>query len=452
MQQANEFFASAKPTRLFVKVAIPGMISMLAMSMYLAFEGIFVGHLFGGTAFAAINLGMPVIMINNSLADLVGVGSAVPISVALGRKDEETANNYFTCSVILILLMATFMGIVIFFAAPWFMTIMGAEGTLAELAILYVRVTAVLGPVTTIVFAMDNYLRISGFVNQSMFLNIFMSVLTVAFLALFLGVMGMNVEGAALAASLAMFVCAFLAFIPFVSKKAVLSFVKPQFSMGMIRKIAAYGAPTFLNNIAGRITSILLNAILLRMGGEIAVSVYSVLMYISGVIEPMLYGMSDSAQPAIGYNWGAGSLQRVRDITKVNFMVCGVLSIFCAAIIFIIPEPLARVFIDAAKEPELLALTLEAMPFLALAFIWGWFCFAVQGFFAAIEKPAYATLLSVSFAFIFPVGLIYALQPFGLDGLWCNYAGRSMLTAIVAVVCILKVQKTMRRDIMKYQR
>lgn len=79
MEGSNQFFIAAKPTRLFFKVAIPGLVSMLAMSLYLAFEGIFVGHFLGEAAFAAINIGMPVIMINNALADLIGVGSSVPI-------------------------------------------------------------------------------------------------------------------------------------------------------------------------------------------------------------------------------------------------------------------------------------------------------------------------------------------------------------------------------------
>ncbi len=169
--EQNKFFATAKPINLFFKVAIPGLISMLAMSLYQAFEGAFVGQWVGEAAFAAVTVGMPVVMINAALADLVGVGSSAPISVALGRKDNDKANNYFTCSVILIVLMAILTGIIILFAAPRFMDIMGAEGEFAELATRYVRVYAIMGPVATIVFAVDNYLRISGFIKGSMWLN-----------------------------------------------------------------------------------------------------------------------------------------------------------------------------------------------------------------------------------------------------------------------------------------
>ncbi len=456
--EQNQFFATAKPVNLFFKVAIPGLISMLAMSFYLAFEGVFVGQWVGKAAFAAITVGLPIVSINNALADLVGVGSSAPISVALGRKEYKKANNIFTCSIILIISMAAITGIIIYFAAPWFINIMGAEGDFSLLAVKYVRVYALMGPFSTVVFAVDNYMRISGFVKGSMWLNIFMSALTVGLLALFLGVFKMSVEGAALASTVAMFTCAVIAFIPFVKKKAVLKFAKPQFNLPMVKDIFACGIPTFLNNVAGRITAIIMNSALIRLGNEvygdngaIAVAAYGVLLYVSGVIEPMLYGMCDSVQPSVGYNWGAGNLKRVAGITKVSFSVCGAVSALCAAVMFVFPKTLASIFVDAAENPELMALSVHAIPYFGLAFILGWFCFAVQGFFAAIEKPIYATIVSITFAIVAPITLIYALSPMGLNGLWLNYFGRSLISGIVAVILILIAQKSMKKDIMKHK-
>ncbi len=446
MEQSNAFFATAKPVKLFFTVAMPGLVSMVAMSMYQAFEGAFVGQALGEAAFAAVNIGMPIVMINFSLADMVGVGSSVPISVALGRKDEARANNIFTCALILIIAMAALMGAVICLTAPFFVTLMGASGELAELSVRYVRVFAVTGPLTTMVFAFDNYLRISGFVKGSMYLNIFMSALTVVFLAVFLLVCRMTVEGSALASSLAMTICAFIAIIPFVRRKAVLKFVKPRFSLPMLREIVTCGMPVFLNNIAGRVASILMNSALIRLGGQTAVATYSVMMYAGAVIEPMLYGMSDSVQPAIGYNWGAGSLDRVRDITKVNFTVCGLVSIVCTAVICLFPGPLTRIFVDSG-DTALLEMSLHAIPLYGLSFLFGWFGFAVQGFFAAIERPLPATILSVCRAMVFPILLIWGLSFLGLDGLWLNSLGTAFLAVVLAVIMLLRVQKTMKQTI-----
>ncbi len=460
MEQSNKFFATAKPFKLFIRLAIPGLISMLAMSLYQAFEGYFVGEELAKEAFAAINIGFPIVMINNALADLVGVGSSAPIAVALGNKNNKKANNIFTCSIIMIIGVAIVMGTLIYFAAPWFVGLLRPTEEVARLAVSYVRVYALLGPVTTIVFAMDNYLRISGFTIFSMVLNICMSVMTIGFLALFLCTpLNMDIEGAALASCVSMFICATVAFIPFLRKKTVLRFVRPKFNLGMIKEIVTCGMPVFLSNVAGRVTALLLNSALIRVGnsiygdnGTLATAAYSVLMYVSAVVEPMLYGMSDSVQPAIGYNWGAGELKRVAGITKVSFTVCGIVSVGCAAVMFLFPQTLAGIFVDAAKEPELMKLTVHAIPYFGLAFLLGWFCFAVQGFFAAIEKPVYATIVSVSFAIVTPVILIYALMPGTLDGLWLNYFGRSVLTGIIAVVLIIIAQKRMKKDIAKYKK
>ena len=101
-RDTEAMYASMSPWRLFWIVALPGMISMFAMSIYNVIEGAFIGQLLGEGAFAAVNIAMPLVMINFSLADLIGVGASVPISIALGKKDHETANNVFSCSVILI--------------------------------------------------------------------------------------------------------------------------------------------------------------------------------------------------------------------------------------------------------------------------------------------------------------------------------------------------------------
>ena len=91
-------FLNTSPTRLFFKAALPGSVGMLASSLYQLLDGMFVGQLLGGEAFAALNLAMPLVIINFAISDLIGVGSAVPISVRLGEKRPEEANNIFTCA------------------------------------------------------------------------------------------------------------------------------------------------------------------------------------------------------------------------------------------------------------------------------------------------------------------------------------------------------------------
>ena len=99
---STTLFARTSPLKLFFLASLPGAISMLASALYQTFDGVFVGQFLGETAFAALNLAMPFVIINFSLADLIGVGSSVPISVSLGRKEEHQANNIFTCACLMI--------------------------------------------------------------------------------------------------------------------------------------------------------------------------------------------------------------------------------------------------------------------------------------------------------------------------------------------------------------
>ncbi len=437
-------FSKTPPLKLFFLASIPGAISMLASALYQTLDGIFVGQFLGTTAFAALNLAMPFVIINFSLADLIGVGSAVPISVCLGKKQEQEANNIFTCACLMIIGAGVLIGSILFASAPWLIQLMGAKGEFADLAVQYLRVYAICSPLTTIIFAADNYLRICGFIRGSMFLNILMSVLSAVLEFLFLGVFRWGIWGAALATCCGMLICAVIAFIPFFRGITLLRFCKPRFQGKMIRQIIACGSPNFLNNIAGRITSILMNAILVHLGGETAVSVYGILMFADGFIQPLLYGMCDSLQPAVGYNWGAQKFSRVRAIEKCCFIASGIVSLLSVIVIALFPAQITKLFV-ANVSNEILRISVGALQLFSLTYLTRWFSFATQSYMLAIEKPLPASLISVSTALLFPVILVGALWPLGLTGIWLNFAGTSILAAILSLIILKKLRHELKK-------
>lgn len=97
------------------------------------------------------------------------MGAAVPISICLGKQEKEEANNIFTCAVLMIVGTGVLIGAVLFLSAPLVIGLMGADGEFANLAVQYMQVYALCSPVTTIVFAMDNFLRICGFIRAACF-------------------------------------------------------------------------------------------------------------------------------------------------------------------------------------------------------------------------------------------------------------------------------------------
>ena len=449
--KAEVMYATMNPWRLFFVVALPGMVSMFAMSIYNIIEGAFIGKLLGEGAFAAVNIAMPLVMINFSLADLIGVGASVPISISLGKEDHENANNVFTCSIILIFLSSLLMGSIMFFAAEPLSRMMGADDVLLDTSVRYLRTYALCSPLTTIFFAMDNYLRISGYVKSSMLINIGSNLLTLGLLAFFLFGLDMDVVGSALATSISMCACSLVAMIPFVMNRALLKFVKPRFHMAMFKEIAACGSPVFLNNIAGRVTSILMNISLMTLGvaafgeggGTTAVAVYAVLMYASDLCWPLLYGISDSLSPAIGYNWGAKNYDRVKRLVRCVYIGTSLVGLLSTALLFFFPGMVAALFTNA-EDVRLLDISTRAIRLFCFAYLFRWFVVTTQGFLSAIEKPALATLMSIAVALVFPVLMLGALWQMGLDGIWLNFAGVNALAAMLGAILLQKVWKKIK--------
>ena len=435
---AKQLFARTPPVKLFLKAAIPGAVSMLASALYQTLDGIFVGNFVGATAFAALNLAMPLVIINFALADLIGVGAAVPISVCLGRREPERANRIFSCACLLIFLAGIATGTALYAAAPWLIAAMGARGAFAEMAVAYLRVYALCSPVTTIVFAMDNFWRICGWIRGSMGLNLLMSALSGTLEFWFLGVLGWGIGAAALATCTGMFVCAAVAFVPFLRGRATLRLCRPRMDARMLRQIVMCGSPNFLNNIAGRIASILFNLVLVHMGGETAVSVYGVLMFADGFIQPLLYGACDSLQPAVGFNWGAQKYSRVRAIEKCCYTASAAVSVISAAVIMLIPGFIARLFL--ADAGGVIPDAVFALRLFSLTYVTRWLSFATQSYMLAVEKALPASVLSIATVLVFPLLLILALWPLGLTGIWLNLPLTSALSGVLALLILKRLR------------
>ena len=449
--KAEVMYATMRPWKLFFIVALPGMVSMFAMSIYSIIEGIFIGQILGEGAFAAVNIAFPLVMINFSLADLIGVGASVPISIALGKGDHETANNVFSCSVIMIFVASIAMGSIMFFTAEPLARMMGADDVLLTTSVKYLRTCALCSPLSTIFFAMDNYLRISGFVKTSMVINIFCNLFTIALLSFFLLVIKMNVVGSALATSLSMCTCSLIAMMPFLMKKTLLKFVKPRFRIGMFKQIAACGSPVFLSNISGRVTSILMNISLINLGaaalgeggGTTAVAVYAVLMYSSDLCWPLLYGISDSLAPALGYNWGAENYTRVKKIVKCAYIGTAAVGLISTSILFFFSGTIASLFANE-NDVMLLEISTRAIKLFCFAYLFRWIAVTTQSYLSAIEKPVQATLMAVAVALVFPVILLGALWNFGLDGIWVNFVGVNFLATILAGVLLIRLYREIK--------
>ncbi|MDO5119838.1 MAG: MATE family efflux transporter [Coriobacteriales bacterium] len=233
--------------------------------------------------------------------------------------------------------------------------------------------------------------------------------------------------------------------LPFFLGRYQLRFVRPHLSSQLVKQIANAGMPAFLNNVAGRVTSVLLNAALLAQGGEDAVAVYGALMYASGVVFPLLYGTCDALQPAVGYNLGARRVDRVIKIEKRIFAACAAISVSLALAMLVFPRELTLLFMSSASE-SILAMVGPAFRLFSVAYFLRWLPMCTQAFYTAIERSKAASLLSVFSVLVAPLVALVALQPLGLNGLWLNLPASTLASAVVAAIMLVRLRRELRGE------
>ena len=91
----QELFGITPPKKLFVKLAIPSLVSMLFSSIYMMADGMFVGKVIGSKGLAAINLVFPIIMIVFAVSDMIAAGASVKIGIKLGEKRKKRQVIFF---------------------------------------------------------------------------------------------------------------------------------------------------------------------------------------------------------------------------------------------------------------------------------------------------------------------------------------------------------------------
>ena len=435
---SRSLYLDTKPGKLFLKTAIPGGISMLASSMYQIFDSIFVGKFIGTTAFAALGLAFPLIIINFALSDLVGIGSSVPISIMLGRKDDDDANNYFTCACLWVLITGIICGTMMYLFAPAYMRMMGATGELLAVGVRYIRVYALFSPFVPILYSLDNFLRVAGRPKVSMWLNVSMSIGTVIFESILILGLDMGIDGAAIGACSAMSICVITGMSMFARGKMQMKFVRPRFSRAMLMQIYKNGLPVFLTNVSGRIFSMVINVLLLRFGGEGAVAVYGLAIVVCSLVEMLLYGVIDSLQPALGYNYGANRIDRVKAIEKYVMVASLLISLVGGGLIVWIPHLLARPFLE---DLSLLPLAVQVLRISCVAYLFKWLSQSIQSLFMALERPLPSMTISVCNVSVFPLLLIPLLLHWKLLGIWWNFPITSLLTTALALVLLYVYRK-----------
>ena len=430
----QEQFGTMEPKKLFVKLAIPSLISMLFSSLYMMADGIFVGKIIGSKALAAINLVFPIIMILFAVGDMIASGASVKIGIKLGEKNEKDASEIFSVALLFIFILNIIFAIIGLIFAKDIIFILIKDKELANLAYKFAYVFILFLPIIAPFFAIDNYLRICGKANMSMWINIAISVLNIILDAIFIGYLKLGIEYAALASSLSMSIGTLILIYPFITKKVALKFTKPKIKIKEMLGIIYNGSSQFFSNISGSIMAIIMNSFLLHYGGAVGVAAYSIVMYIESLIVPMLFGMIDAVQPVFSYNYGAKNNKRIMTFFKITCSVALSISIVTMIIIFAFPDFLVRLF-SSESDIAVIDMAKKALLLYAPSYLFTWFIMTVSGVLTGLEKATESIVLMSAESIILPLfSTLVLTQLIGVYGIFITPTISGAVSIVVSII------------------
>ena len=438
----SEIFEKLPPTKLFFRLTIPAMVTMAFVSLYQIADGLFVGRFIGGDALAAINLIMPIIMIVFGFANLIATGASVRISILLGEKKQEEASQVFTFTLKVLFLISCALGILgLFFAEPFVRFLApGATEQAITYGITYIRVYAAFSPLMLIFHATDNYLRVCGKEQISMWLSIFTQVLNIILDVILIAVLRLGVWAAAFTSCLAMAIGSIVTLWLFRGKRMDLYYTKSKIPLPVFFRILANGSSEFFSNISMSVMSIVYNFFLLKHGGTTAVAAFSVIMYVDSFIGMLVFGMCDSLQPAISYCYGADLLDKVKAIFKRIILGAIVLSTASMLFMMFAGQYVAPLFVRP-EDTTLLAVSIVGMKLFSLSYLTGWVDMCFSSYFTALEWPGRSLLTSFFGTLVFPIGFLFVLTPFWqLNGVWLTPVVSCTFSAVFTIILYLTMK------------
>ena len=437
----QELFGITPPKKLFVKLAIPSLVSMLFSSIYMMADGMFVGKVIGSKALAAINLVFPIIMIVFAVGDMIASGASVKIGIKLGEKKDEEASNIFSIAVLLSLIINIIFMILSLFFVKDIIFILIKDKELATLSYRFAYVFILTLPIVAPFFALDNYLRLCGKANMSMWINIVVSIVNIILDAILIGYFKLGIEYAAFSSALSMIIGTLIFLYPFIMKKVTLRFIKPKVDVKEILYIIYNGSSEFLSNISGSIMAIITNGFLLYYGGPVGVAAYSIVMYIDALISPLLFGMISSIQPVISYNYGAKKYKRINEFFKITCIVGFSISIITMLVIFMFPNLLVGLF-SSKSDVDIIHMGKIALLLSAPSYLFTWFTMTVGSFLTGLEKATESIVIMLVESVILPLILIIVLtKMIGVLGIFMGPSIGGFIAVAIAFILWRKCVK-----------
>ncbi|WP_024346400.1 MATE family efflux transporter [Lacrimispora indolis] len=410
MADTKNDFSKGSVIENILKLAVPMTLAQLINVLYNIVDRIYIGRIPENATLALTGLGLclPIISIVIAFANLFGMGGAPMCSIERGRGNEEEAEKIMGNSFILMVafgLGLTVLGLVL--KKPM-LYLFGASDLTYPYADQYISIYLLGNVFVMIGLGMNSFINSQGFGTMGMVTVLLGAIANIILDPIFIFVLGLGVRGAAYATVLSQFLSALWIVKFLTGKKTILKLKTSCFHLKRhrVKDIVALGMSGFTMSITNSLVQIMYNASLQRYGGDLYVGVMTVINSIREVISMPVSGVTNGAQPVMGFNYGAGEYKRVKRAIIFTSVVSITYTAVMWALVHGFPEFFIRIF---NQEEELLKAGVPSMRIYYFGFFFMSLQFAGQSVFVALGKARRAVFFSIFRKVVIVVPLIILL-------------------------------------------
>ena len=428
--------------KLLTQYAIPAIIAMTASSLYNMADSIFIGHGVGPLAISGLALTFPLMNLAAAFGSLVGVGASTLVSVKLGQKDYEGANQVLGNVLVLNVLLGVAFTIVFLLLLDPILYFFGASENTIGYARDYMQIILYGNVITHMYLGLNAVLRSSGFPKQAMYATLASVVINCVLNPIFIFGFEWGIKGSAWATVISQVISLTGQMIHFSSPKQLLHFKKGIYKLRkeVVKGILYIGMSPFLMNLCSCLIVILINRGLKEHGGDMAIGAYGIVNRIIFLFVMIIMGFNQGMQPIAGYNFGARLYPRVTEVTKLTMKWAIGVATTGFLLCQLFPTLIVNMF---TTDDELVKAAVFGLHIVFAVFPIVGFQMVATNFFLSIGMSKKAIFLSLTRQMLFLIPCLIVLPRFfGTLGVWISMpVADTIATVVTAIVLVNQFKK-----------
>lgn len=432
--------------KLLAQYALPAIIAMTAASLYNIIDRVFIGQVVGPMAISGLAITFPFMNLAAAFGAAVGVGASTTISVKLGQKDYESAENILGNTITLNLIVGlAFGGICLLFLDP-ILRFFGASDATLPYARDFMQVILAGNVFSHMYFGMNAVLRAASKPQMAMFATIFTVGMNILLDVVFILWWHWGIKGAAFATIISQVLALCWQMKLFTNKSELLHLKRGIYKLksNLVRNIISIGISPFLMNACACVIVIFINNQLVRFGGDMAVGAYGIANSIAMIFVMFVIGLNQGMQPIAGYNYGAQQYGRMMRVVKLSIITAVCIMLTGWSLAMFAPYHCARMF---TTDPELIKGSIKAIHIIMMMFPLIGSQMVITNFFQCIGKVKISIFLSLSRQLLFLLPLLAILPNFyGINGVWASMPTSDFIAVVVAVTIMLVFLRRFKKE------